>query len=75
MEKCLKASVGRRSYDEKRLQWAGEAFAGVEFILWKSTSLYLQPTVSYWFTDTDLVTYRTETPLVFSVNAGLRFHL
>lgn len=75
VEKCLKASIGSKSYDEKRLQWAGEAFAGVEFILWKSTSLYLQPTVSYWFTDTDLVTYRTENPLVFSVNAGLRFHL
>ena len=75
VEKCLKASIGSRSYDEKRLQWAGEAFAGAELKLWKSTSLYLQPTVSYWFTDTDLVTYRTENPLVFSVNAGLRFHL
>ena len=75
VEKCLRASIGSRSYDEKRLQWAGEAFAGAELKLWKSTSLYLQPTVSYWFTDTDLVTYRTENPLVFSVNAGLRFHL
>lgn len=75
VEKCLKASVGRRSYDEKRLQWAGETFAGAEYKLWKSTSLYLQPTVSYWFTYTDLVTYRTENPLVFSVDAGLRFHL
>ena len=75
LEKCLKASIGSRSYDEKRLQWAGEAFAGAELKLWKSTSLYLQPTVSYWFTDTDLVTYRTENPLVFSIDAGLRFHL
>lgn len=75
VEKCLRASIGSRSYDEKHLQWAGEAFAGAELKLWKSTSLYLQPTVSYWFTDTDLVTYRTENPLVFSVNAGLRFHL
>lgn len=75
LEKCLYASIGSRSYDEKRLQWAGEAFAGAEFKLWKNISLYLQPTVSYWFTDTDLVTYRTENPLVFSVDAGLRFHL
>ena len=75
MEKCLKASIGSRSYSEKRLQWAGEAFAGTEFILWKNTSLYLQPKLSYWFTDTDLITYRTENPLVFSIDAGLRFHL
>lgn len=75
LEKCLKASIGSRSYDEKRLQWAGETFAGAELKLWKSTSLYFQPTMSYWFTDTDLVTYRTENPLVFSIDAGLRFHL
>lgn len=75
VEKCLKASVGTRSFNERRLQWSGEAFAGAEYNLWQNTSLYLQPTVSYWFTDTDLITYRTENPLVFSINAGLRFSL
>ena len=75
LEKCLKASIGGRTYSERRLQWSGEAFAGAEYTMWKNTSLYLQPTVSYWFTDTDLITYRTENPLVFSISAGIRLHL
>ncbi|MDO5442784.1 MAG: outer membrane beta-barrel protein [Bacteroidia bacterium] len=74
-EKCLKATLGSRSYDENRLQLSGEVFAGVEYKLWKSTSVYIQPALSYWFTETDLITYRTENPLVFSLNAGIRFHL
>lgn len=75
LEKCLKASIGSRTYSERRLQCSGEAFAGAEYNIWKNTSLYLQPTVSYWFTETDLITYRTENPLVFSISAGIRFHL
>lgn len=75
VEKCLKASLGKKTYNEKRLQYAAETFAGAELRLWKNTSLYLQPTLSYWLTDTDLITYRTENTLVFSVDAGLRFRL
>lgn len=75
VDKCLKATVGEKSYAEKRLQWSAEAFAGVEYSLWKGTSLYLQPKLSYWLTDTDLVIYRTDNPLIFSLDAGLRFHL
>ena len=39
------------------------------------TSLYLQPSLSYYFTKTELVTYRTENPLCFTLQAGLRFDL
>lgn len=75
VEKCVKAAIGGTSFMEHGFQCSAEAFAGAEYRILKNAGLYFQPTVSYWFTETVLVTYRTENPLTFSLNAGLRFHL
>ena len=75
MEKCVSATLGRISCEEPRLQWSAEAFGGIQYRLWGRAHLYFQPELSYYFTRTDLVTYRTEHPLGFTLNAGLRFDL
>lgn len=75
VEKCIFADIGGTRFPERRLQWSGEAFAGAEYRIWKKTGLYFQPALSYSFTETDFITYRTENPLTLSLSAGLRFHL
>ena len=74
-ERSRSASLGRVECEEIRLQWSAGAFAGLQYELGPRVHLYFQPDFSYSFTKTDLVTYRTENPLVFSLNAGLRFDL
>lgn len=74
-EKCLSARQGKLSVKEPGIQWSSGAFLDAGYRLGGSISLYLQPSVSYYFTKTELLTYRTENPLGFSLQAGLRFHL
>ena len=74
-EKCISATMGKVECEEPRLQWSTEAFAGVQYRIAPRAHLYLQPQISYSLTKTDLVTYRTETPMMFTLNAGLRFDL
>ena len=71
-EKCVSASVNQIKYEEPQLQWSAEAFAGIQYHLSNHTSLYFQPELSYFFTQTNLMTYRTEYPLGLTVNAGIR---
>ena len=74
-EKCISASMGKIECEEPRLQWSTEAFAGLQYRIAPRAHLYFQPQISYSLTKTDLVTYRTETPMMFTLNAGLRFDL
>ena len=74
-EKCIAASFGTVQCEEKRIQWSAEAFSGVQYGLWDHASLFFQPEVSYYFTGTDLLTYRTGKPLTLTLQAGLRFDL
>ena len=74
-EKCVAASLGQVQCEEKRLQWSTGTFAGVQYSLGRRAHLYFQPELSYYLTKTDLITYRTENPLTFTLNAGIRFDL
>lgn len=74
-EKCLSAVQGGISYQEPALQWSAGAFLDAGCRLGRLTTLYLQPSLSYYFTKTNLLTYRTENPLGFTLQAGLRFYL
>ena len=74
-EKCVKAQLGTVEYKEPHLQWSAEAFGGIQFRFLPRTHLYLQSALSWYFTKTDLITYRTENPLGLSLHAGLRFDL
>ena len=75
VEKCVSATLGRVACEELRLQWSAEVFGGVQYQLSSRTHLYFQPALSYYFTKTDLPTYRTEHPLGVTLHAGLRFDL
>lgn len=75
VEKCVSASLGTVLCEESRLQWSAEAFGGIQYRLGGRAQLYFQPELSYYFTRTDLITYRTEHPLGLSLHAGLRFDL
>ena len=75
MEKCIAASLGQIHCEENRLQWSAETFAGLQYGIWNKAHLFFQPEVSYYITDTDLVTYRTENPFTLTLHAGLRFDL
>jgi len=74
-EKCLSARQGKQSVKEPGIQWSSGAFLDAGYRIGSSVSLYMQPSISYYFTKTELLTYRTENPLGFSLQAGLRFHL
>lgn len=74
-DKCIKAQFGQELIKEPRLQWSAEAFGGIEYRIFSKTHLYFQPAFSWYFTHTNLITYRTENPLGFSLQAGLRFDL
>lgn len=74
-EKCLSAVQGGIRFQEPSLQWSAGAFLDAAYRLGPHTSLYLQPSLSYYFTKTTLITYRTENPFSFTLQAGLRFHL
>ena len=74
-EKCIAASLSQVQCDERSLQWSTETFAGAQCKIGRRTHLYFQPELSYYLTKTDLITYRTENPLTFSLNAGIRFDL
>ena len=74
-EKCISASFGAVTCEEKRVQWSAEAFSGVQYGLWDHAHLFFQPEVSCHFTETDLLTYRTGKPLTLTLLAGLRFDL
>lgn len=74
-EKCLSARQGKLSVKEQGIQWSSGAFLDAGYRLGSFASLYLQPSLSYYFTKTKLLTYRTENPLSLSLQAGLRFNL
>jgi hypothetical protein len=75
VEKCVYASFGQIECEEPRLQWSAQTAAGLQYRILNHTNLYIQPELSWYFTQTDLITYRTEHPFSLAINAGLRFDL
>lgn len=58
-----------------RLQFSAKFGIGVQFRLTNRLGLYLDPGVSYYFYSGQPKSIRTEQPLMFNFNAGLRFDL
>ena len=75
VDKCLSARYGGQSVKENSLQWSGSVLLGVQRSLSRNSYVFLQPDITYCFTDTELVTYRSDNPLTLSIHAGLRFRL
>ena len=64
-------------YTEKvnGLQYGVDLGFGVEFSLGRHLSVYLDPYVKYWFAGSQPKSIRTEKPILFSFEGGLRFNL
>lgn len=71
-EKCVSAKFGSRSVEEPKVQWSVMGAAGAEYRLGKTVGLYFEPELSYYFTRTELRTYRTDSPATFTLRLGLR---
>ena len=59
----------------KALQYSVGAGLGVEFRLGRNIGLYLDPGVNYYFNCAQPKNVRTEHPLMFNFEAGLRFNV
>ena len=72
IEKCVSAKFGSRAMDEPGVQWSVLGAAGAQYDLGGLVGLYFEPEVSYYFTETDLRTSRTDSPLALTLRLGVR---
>ncbi len=75
VEKCISATFGGIRCEEPQWQWSAHVNLDAQVRLSPHIALYLQPAFNWYFTQTALITYRTENPRSFSLQAGLRFGL
>lgn len=61
--------------DASGVQWSVNAGVGLEYKIAKPVSIFVDPSASYYFDCAQPKSIRTEQPLMFSLEAGLRFHL
>lgn len=72
VEKCISAKFGSETLDEGTLQWSVAAALGVQYRLVDQVGLYFEPEVSYYLTDTQLRTSRSDAPLSLTLRLGVR---
>lgn len=72
VEKCISARFGSETVDEGTLQWSVAAALGVQYRLVDQVGLYFEPEVSYYLTDTQLRTSRSDAPLSLTLRLGVR---
>lgn len=72
VEKCVSAKFGSKSVDESRVQWSLLGALGAEYRLGGMVGLYFEPEVSYYLTNTQLRTVRTDSPLTVTLRLGVR---
>ena len=57
------------------VQWSLNASAGIEYRLYRSFSVYLEPNVFYYLKNNQPLSVRAENPLIVGLNAGVRITL
>lgn len=73
VEKCVAARLGSESVEESALQWSLAAAVGAQYRLGSHVALYFEPEVSYYLTDTELRTSRTDASPSLTLRLGMRF--
>lgn len=73
IEKCVYAKFGSKVVTEHGVQWSAFGVAGAEYRFGRTVGLYFEPELSYYFTQTELRTTRTDDPLTLTLRLGLRF--
>lgn len=78
-DKCLSARYIFGQYampqDASGLQWSVNAGVGIEYRIAAPIALFVDPSASYYFDCSQPKSIRTEQPLMFSLEAGVRFSL
>lgn len=72
VEKCVSARLGGQSVDESNLQWSLMGALGAQYRLGDMVGLYFEPELSYYLTDTELRTSRSDAPLTLTLRIGVR---
>ncbi|MBR5736364.1 MAG: outer membrane beta-barrel protein [Bacteroidales bacterium] len=79
VDKCISARYIFGNYgmdqDASGLQWSVNAGVGIDYKLTGPISIFLDPSASYYFDCNQPKSIRTEQPLMFSLEAGVRFNL
>ena len=80
VDKCISAKYIFGDYsmnqDAAGLQWSANAGVGLEYRITEPLSIFVDPSASYYFFNHNQPkSIRTEQPLMFSLEAGLRFNL
>lgn len=71
-EKCIAAKFGSQTVDEAALQWSLLAAIGAQYRLADYVGLYFEPELSWYPTDTQLRTSRSDAPLSLTLRLGVR---
>lgn len=77
VDRCIYARLDKEDIRDNAFNWSLVANAGVRYSLTDNVGLYIAPQLSWFLKPEDpaILTYRTQNPLMFTVNAGLRFNL
>ena len=69
--------IGNETLSDDSFHWSATGVAGIQYELARGLGLFFQPEISYYFKPSSpaILTYRTENPLMFSLEAGLRINL
>ncbi|MFR9554828.1 MAG: hypothetical protein SNH56_02405 [Rikenellaceae bacterium] len=72
LERCISATLNSQSIDEKPWHTSLNGSLGVQYNLTRRFALYAEPEVSYYLTETELTTIRSDSPISLSGRVGLR---
>lgn len=75
VERCVGAKVGSTSVDEREWHYSAGINLGAEYRLNSWAGLYLEPSLSHYFTQTHLQSIRNNSPTTFSLHIGVSFTL
>ena len=77
VDRLIGGKYGSMSLKDNSFHWSATGVAGIRYDLIPGLGLFFQPAISYYFKPSSpaILTYRTEHPLMFSLDAGFRFTL
>lgn len=77
VDRLICGKNGDRTLKDNTFHWSATGVAGIDYELIRGLSLFFQPGISYYFKPASpaILTYRTEHPLMISLDAGFRINL
>ena len=73
VEKCVGATLGNQNIDEKGVQFSGSFVVGAQYRVLPIFSIYVEPKLTHYFTQTVMPTLRPNKDIVFNLQPVVRF--